>query len=215
MATRRKAGFARWRRLPTGLTALLPAMLPAIFLAVPLAVPLAIAAGNAPAHGSAPAPAGPDREHRVKAVFLFNFAQFVEWPETAFTGPKDSLVVGILGENPFGDFLAEVVKGESVREHPIVIKRFRSIEEIKECHVLFIGANESARLDGEVAALRDRKILTVGESRDFLAHGGMILLVNEGGRVRFKINLDALQGAELSVSSKLLRLAEVSGTPKE
>jgi hypothetical protein len=176
---------------------------------------LAVSAGLVPAEGSGPMPAGPDREHRVKAVFLFNFAQFVEWPEAVFNGPKDSLVVGILGENPFDDFLDEVVKGETVREHPIVVRRFKRVEDIKECHVLFIGPSEAARLDGEVAALKARKILTVGESRDFLEHGGMVLFVNEGGRVRFKINLDAVQEADLSVSSKLLRLAEVSGTAKE
>jgi hypothetical protein len=189
--------------------------LPNIRLAVRLAVVWAFWAGNAPAQGNGPAPAGPDREHRVKAVFLFNFAQFVEWPEDAFQGPKDSLVVGILGEDPFHEFLDEVVRGESVREHPIAIRRFKRIEDVKECHVLFIGASESARLNGTVAALKARKILTVGETRDFLAHGGMILLVNDGGRVRFKVNLDALQEADLSVSSKLLRLAEVSGTARE
>lgn len=176
---------------------------------------LALAAAIASAQGSGPMQSGPDREHRVKAVFLFNFAQFVDWPEKAFKGPRDSLVVGILGDNPFDDFLDEVVKGETVKEHPIVVKRFKRVEDIKECHVLFIGPSEAVRLDGEVAALKARKILTVGESRDFLARGGMVLFVNDEGRVRFKINLDAVQDADLSVSSKLLRLAEVSGTAKE
>jgi YfiR/HmsC-like len=175
----------------------------------------ALASGIRPARASGPVPSGPDREHRVKAVFLFNFAQFVEWPENVFAGPKDPLVIGVLGENPFDEFLDEVVKGESVREHPIVVMRFKRVEDIKECHVLFIGSGEAGRLDGDVAALKARKILTVGESRDFLAHGGMVLFVNEGGRVRFKINLDAVQEADLSVSSKLLRLADISGTAKE
>lgn len=163
----------------------------------------------------AAAQAGPDRDHRVKAVFLFNFAQFVDWPEQAFGGPKDSLVLGVLGDDPFGDFLDEVVKGEAVQEHPIAVRRYRRMEDIKECHLLFVGAAEAARLDGRLEALKGRKILTVGESRNFLAQGGMILFVNEGGRVRFKINLEAVQEADLAVSSKLLRLAEVSGTAKE
>ncbi|MBW8888066.1 MAG: YfiR family protein [Fibrobacteres bacterium] len=162
-----------------------------------------------------PAHAGPDKEHRVQAVFLFNFAQFVDWPESAFQGPKDSLVVGILGDDPFDDFLDEVVKGESVRDRPIVVKRFKRIEDIKECHVLFIGANEASRLDGMIASLKDRKILTVGESRDFLAQGGMIRFVEEAGKVRFKINLDAVQEADLSVSSKLLKVAQVTMTGRE
>lgn len=187
---------------------------PAFPLVAVLAL-LAMLAGAVPARPMDPGTAIPDREHRVKAVFLFNFAQFVDWPETAFGGPKDSLVIGILGENPFNGFLDEVVKGESVREHPFAIRRFKRAEDIRECHVLFIGANEAARLDGAIAALNARKVLTVGESRDFLAKGGMILLMNEGGRVRFKINLEAVQAAELSVSSKLLRLAGVPGTAKE
>lgn len=156
------------------------------------------------------AQASPDKEHRVQAVFLFNFAQFVDWPESAFHGPKDPLVVGILGDDPFEDFLDEVVKGESVRDRPIVVKRFKRVEDIKECHVLFIGAKEAAILDGMVGALKERKILTVGESRDFLAQGGMIRFVEEDGKVRFKINLEAVQDAELSVSSKLLKVAQVT-----
>ena len=161
------------------------------------------------------APMAPDKDHRVKAVFLFNFAQFVEWPESAFRGPKDSLVVGILGDDPFDDFLDEVVKGESVRNRPIEVKRFKRLEDIKECHVLFISAGEAARLDGSVGALKDRKILTVGESQDFLAQGGMIRFVEENGKVRFKINLEAVQDADLTVSSKLLRVAQVTVPDRE
>jgi len=185
--------------LPAAKTVRTPARwLPALLLAL-----MAIA-------HAAPAPLSPDKDHRVKAVFLFNFAQFVEWPESAFRGPKDSLVVGVLGDDPFDDFLDEVVKGESVRDRPIEVKRFKRLEDIKECHVLFISAGEAARLDGSVAALKDRKILTVGESQDFLAQGGMIRFVEENGKVRFKINLEAVQDAELSISSKLLRVAQVT-----
>lgn len=172
---------------------------------------LLLALLSLPAH----ALATPDKEHRVKAVFLYNFAQFVEWPDSAFTGPKEPLVVGILGDDPFQDFLDDVVKGESVKGHPIVVKRFKRLEDIKECHVLFIGANEAARLDGQVGELKARRILTVGESQDFIDHGGMVCFVNEGGKVRLKINLGAVQGADLNVSSKLLRLADTSGPRKE
>jgi len=164
---------------------------------------------------SRPALANPDKEHRVQAVFLFNFAQFVDWPESVFQGPKDSLVVGVLGEDPFENFLDEVVKGESVREHPIVVKRYKRLEDIGECHVLFIGAREADHLDGMVSSLKNRKILTVGESRDFLAQGGMIRFVEEAGKVRFKINLEAAQEAGLSVSSKLLKVAQVTMTGRE
>ena len=167
--------------------------------------------------GASPARAdgGPEREHRVKAVFLFNFAQFLDWPDSAFAGPRDPLVVGILGEDPFESFLDEVVKGEKVHDRPIIVKRFTRMEDIKACHVLFISAAEAPRLEGILAGIKPRNILTVGESPEFNQRGGMVCFTTEGGKVRLKINLPAVQTAELSVSSKLLRLADTSGPRKE
>lgn len=165
--------------------------------------------------GPAGADPSPSREHRVKAVFLFNFAQFVDWPDSAFAGPGEPLIVGILGEDPFHSFLDEVVSGESVRNRPIVVKRFKNPEEIKACHVLFIGSGEVPRLDAILASLKARHILTVGESEKFYARGGMVCFATEGGKVRLRINLEAVQAAHLAVSSKLLRLADTAGPRKE
>lgn len=165
--------------------------------------------------GIAGAQSSPSREHRVKAVFLFNFAQFVDWPDSAFGGPKEPLVVGILGEDPFEDFLDEVVKGESVHNRPIVVKRFGKPEDIKSAHVLFIGAGDTPRLEALLASLKARHILTVGESELFYMRGGMVCFTTDGGKVRLRINLEAVQGAKLSVSSKLLRLADIAGPRKE
>lgn len=161
------------------------------------------------------AQASPDREHRIKAVFLFNFAQFVQWPDSAFAGPEDPLVVGILGEDPFDTYLDEVVRGEKVNNRSIVVKRYKRIEDAKGCHVLFISDSEVSRTEAIFAALKSSHILTVGESDLFFQRGGMVCFATEEGRIRLKINLEAVQDAELVVSSKLLRLADVAGPRKE
>jgi uncharacterized protein DUF4154 len=158
----------------------------------------------------AAAKGAPDREHRVKAVFLYNFAQFVVWPDSAFSGPDDPLVLGILGEDPFDTYLDDVVRGEKVNNRPIEVKRFRKVEEAKGCHVLFVSPSEAARMDEILAALKPTKVLTVGESDVFFRNGGMVNFATESGRIRLKINLEEVQDAGLSVSSKLLRLADVS-----
>jgi hypothetical protein len=158
----------------------------------------------------AAAKGAPDREHRVKAVFLFNFAQFVVWPDSAFAGPGDPLVVGILGDDPFDTYLDDVVRGEKVNNRPIEVKRYRKVEEAKGCHVLFVSPSEAARMDEILAALKPTKVLTVGESDGFFRNGGMVNFATESGRIRLKINLEEVQDAGLSVSSKLLRLADVS-----
>ena len=72
-----------------------------------------------------------DREYQLKAAFLFNFTQFVEWPSASLPEPSSSLVIGILGENPFGNYLEEIVTGEVVNGHPLVVQQYKNVDEIK------------------------------------------------------------------------------------
>src|ERR1700730_292209 len=85
-------------------------------------------------------------EYQVKAVFLFNFAQFVEWPPQAFTDPRTPFVIGILGKDPFGPDLDAVVRGEAINNRPLVVERYRSIDELHNCNILFIGRTEMGQL---------------------------------------------------------------------
>jgi hypothetical protein len=147
-------------------------------------------------------------EYQIKAVFLFNFAQFVDWPPKAFADAQTPLVIGILGEDLFGSYLDETVRGEKVNNRPLVVQRFRRIGEIKACHVLFISRSENARLEEILASLKGRSILTVGDNDDFALRGGMIRFVTEKNKIRMRINLEAVKAANLTISSKLLRLAE-------
>src|SRR5712664_4158707 len=110
---------------------------------------------------ASPAQTPTSPEYQLKAVFLFNFAQFVEWPPTAFPEAKAPLVIGVLGEDPFGPYLDETVRGEKVNNRPLVVQRFRQVEEIKTCHVLFISRSERERLGQILAGLKGRNILAV------------------------------------------------------
>src|SRR5579859_4663801 len=93
------------------------------------------------------------REYQIKAVFLFNFAQFVEWPATSFK-ETDAIIIGVLGENPFGTYLEEAVRGEKVNGHPLVVQRYRQVDEVKTCHILFINAPETHQLKEVFASLK-------------------------------------------------------------
>jgi len=148
-------------------------------------------------------------EYQVKAVFLFNFAQFVDWPAKAFPEPQAPMIIGVLGNDPFGAYLDETVRGEKVNGRPLVVQRYRRVGEIKNCHVLFISQSETDRLEQILTSLKGRNILTVGDRDDFTARGGMILLFNEKNKIRMRINLEAVAAANLVISSKLLRVAEL------
>jgi hypothetical protein len=149
------------------------------------------------------------QENQVKAVFLFNFAQFVDWPASAFPDPRSPLVIGILGDDPFDGYLDATVKGEMVNGRPLMVQRYRRVEEIKRCQVLFISGSETGRLPKILSTLAGRQILTVGDAEGFATNGGMIRFVTARNKVRFRINLGAAQAAGLSISSKLLRAADV------
>ena len=86
------------------------------------------------------------REYQVKAVFLFNFAQFVEWPTSTFSSEDAPFVIGVLGKDPFGDYLNETVKGEKINGHTMAVKYFQDIKEVSACHILFINPVKSDQL---------------------------------------------------------------------
>lgn len=151
-------------------------------------------------------------EYQLKAVFLFNFAQFVEWPDSAFAAPDAPLVIGILGTDPFGHLLEDAIRGEQVNGHPLEVRRFARAEDIAGCHILFVGQLEGSRLAAALTQLRFRPILTVGEAAQFARTGGMIGFISDRNRIRLRINRQAAEAASLQLSSRLLRPAEIVTT---
>jgi YfiR/HmsC-like len=152
------------------------------------------------------------KEAQIQAVFLWRFAQFVQWPGDAFAHADSPLVIGVLGENPFGEALALAVKGETAHGRHIEVKYFRRADEIAGCHVLYISHSEASRLKKDLSAAAGKPILTVSDIDGFATEqGGMIRLVNERGRVSLRINLEATKAAGLVLDARLLRLAEVTG----
>ncbi len=148
-------------------------------------------------------------EYQIKAVFLFNFAQFVQWPQTAFATDESPIVIGVLGEDPFASALDDTVRGERVNQRPLLVRRFRHVHEITDCHILFISRSENARLGEILLGLRNRSILTVGDIDGFSQRGGMIRFVTENKKLRLRINLEAAKAAHLTISSQLLRPADI------
>lgn len=144
-------------------------------------------------------------EYQVKAAFLLNFTKFVEWPVSAFADEHAPLAICILGEDPFGNALNEMLKGEDVSGHQLVMHRVQRVPAPKSCQVLFIPRleKEVPRILGEIGP----GVLTVGEGEKFVRDGGIIGFVLEDRRVRFDINERAAGKAMLTVSSRLLNVA--------
>ena len=147
----------------------------------------------------------PPLEYQVRAAFLLNFTKFVQWPASAFTDEHSPLAICILGEDPFGTTLNEMVKGEGVNGHELVIERIGRAPAPKSCQVLYIARLEKE--PREILAALGPGVLTVGEGEKFLQDGGIIAFVIQDRRVRFDIGERAAGRAMLTLSSRLMNVA--------
>jgi hypothetical protein len=144
---------------------------------------------------------------QVEAVFLFYFSQFVDWPPRAFADERAPIVIGVLGDDPFGGALDQAVAGEQVNGRSIIVRRLKSVGDATGCHILYISSSESPQLPQILGALKGRSVLTVSDLDHFVQSGGMIRFALVDQHVRLFINARAAQAAGLTLSSKLLRAA--------
>ena len=152
---------------------------------------------------------GVSQAYSLKAVFLLNFAQFTDWPTTAFAAPAALFVIGILGSDPFGHWLDEAVAAEFVNGRKVVVERYRRVEELQSCQILFITESKLRELPKIMAVLRGKSVLTVSDVDTKLSGNVSVRFVTDNNKIRFKINTDAVKAANLIMSSKLLRVAEL------
>jgi hypothetical protein len=159
--------------------------------------------------GMAVAPVAPAQvvadEYQIKAAFLQNFAKFVEWPALGPAGAP--LVIGIVGDDPFGASLRQAIYQQSVDGHPLEVHHLRWSDSFDGCRILFIAASEVNHASAILDAVAGARVLTVADFDSFARRGGMVELRTVGHRVRFDINAATASAAGLRISSKLLTLA--------
>jgi hypothetical protein len=149
------------------------------------------------------------KEYQVKAAFLYNFAQFIEWPSTALTNADTPFCIGVLGDDPFGTALEETVQGETINGHKIIVEKAHRVKDLKNCQMIFICKSEKGQLREIMSELDSSAVLTVSEIDGFAASGGVINFYLDGSKVRFEINPATAQHDGLKVSSQLLSLGKI------
>jgi hypothetical protein len=160
------------------------------------------------------------KEYEVKAAFMYNFLKFVDWPEEKTAKTGNQITIGIIGQDPFGT-AADILKGKKVEERDVVLKRFDSLQQLKDaadanaqmdilkkCNLLFICQSERKNTKEIFDILKNNGVLTVSDTQGFLEDGGIVNFVIEDNKVRFDINLTASEKAGLKIRSQLLRLAK-------
>ncbi len=149
------------------------------------------------------------KEYEVKAVFLYNFANFVQWPEDTFAQPDTPFYICIYGRDPFERLIDITVQNETVQERKIVVQRPQALNDIDNCQILFISNSEHENLNTIFNAVAEKPILTVSDLSNFAETGGMIQFTLNNSRVRLLINLGITREHQLNMSANLLRVSQV------
>jgi hypothetical protein len=184
-----------------------------IFVAMNTLPPLATCRAdfNTPMVDTAAKPKAP-AEYQVKAVYLYNFLMFVEWPEEKSADPNNSIVIGILGKDPFGKSF-DIVNGKIIKSRgkKLQVKRlgvYKKELDLTQCDLLFICSSEKKNLEKITKSLKTKPVLTVADTKGFLQAGGMINLIISGGKVKWEINMTPLSWSKLRPHAQFLRIAK-------
>jgi hypothetical protein len=148
-------------------------------------------------------------EYQIKAGFFFNFTRFVDWPESAFVTASSPILVCILGETPLTDLVTNVALGKVVNGRAVSIKRVKASDDLRQCNLLFVSAEEERHTAEILASLKKTNTLTVGETPGFAQAGGMINFSIQENRVKLELNLEATTRAGLKVNSKLIAVSRL------
>ncbi|MEM7308098.1 MAG: YfiR family protein [Planctomycetota bacterium] len=149
------------------------------------------------------------KEYQLKAAYLYNFANFVEWPAARFEKANSPIVIGVVGEDPFGPILERTFRDKKVGKRGFEFRRFKSVKELAPCHMLFVSRSEKRDFAAIVEHCRPRSILTVTDGDGFMGRGAVINFFIEKKIIRFEVQTDEAKRFKLSVSAKLLQLARV------
>lgn len=139
----------------------------------------------------------------AKAKFVITFARFVQWPASAFASPDAPLRLCLLHASASVGEAFAVHQGALVGGRPLLIVGPGG--DTAGCRLVYVDS--SAQRAATLPQAAGEPVLTLGAVDGFVAHGGMVEIVNVDDTLRFDVNLRAMRGAQLAVSSQVLRLA--------
>ena len=148
------------------------------------------------------------REYEIKAAYLYNFINYIDWPADALPATGGTLTIGIVGENQFNSAF-DALNGKQTKGRTLAVKPVASAKDLESCQIVFIGASEKNRVAEILGQLKTSRVLTVSETDGFAAQGGIINFISERNKVRFQINPEAARRIGLTISSELLKLAKL------
>ena len=155
-------------------------------------------------------PKPPLGEYAAKVVLLERITRFVEWPAAdKVNGGHREFLLGVVGQNPFGDELDTYFLNHQIKGRPVRIRYFKGPGDLRTCDLLFISASENTRLKDILAKLGSAATLTIGDSEGFAVNGVMVNITRDNDHLGFEVNLTAAREGRIRLASGFLQIAKV------
>lgn len=152
------------------------------------------------------------KEYFLKAAFLYNFARLLDWPQSNFKSDSSPLHLCLIGQDPFDNALRSI-RNKKVKGHPLIIRRFISLDEVTRCQILFISRSEESQLPKILDSVKNLPTLTVSEIPEFAEQNGHIrFFLNNDEKLNLEVNLNSIKQSGLKISSRILTLAKIVST---
>jgi hypothetical protein len=148
---------------------------------------------------------------QLRAGYLYNFAQFVEWPQAPRQGAN--LLIGVIGDDAFAAAASRLLDGRNAGGRKIAVRAVDGSDELERIAMLYVGLDDDRAVATTLVRIGRAPVLTVGDSPRFTELGGIVRLYTEGAKLRFEINVNRSQHSNLRISSKLLNLASIVKDP--
>lgn len=155
------------------------------------------------AFAALPERAAAQSQEEARAIFLYNFAKFVEWPATAFAESATPMTIAVVGDADVARALERYVKGKNANGRDIVVKKLDTADGSADSHIVYIG--DSRLANDVIAQINGRPVLSVGDDENFLKSGGAIRLFSKDGKVLCAINVKVADAAGLKLGDKLVK----------
>jgi len=149
--------------------------------------------------------AAPLPEEKIKAGYIYQFTQFVTWPDSTPSTNK-KFIICVLGKDPIGNEL-DPLHSNSTSEYIFVVRKSETAEKIDDCNILYISNFVEIKLSKILQRIKNKPVLTVSSQPDFVRKGGIIGFVNNNNKIRLEINRLPAKRMNIEINTKLLEVA--------
>ncbi len=145
-------------------------------------------------------------EYEIKAVYLFSLGHFIRWNQEI---SAQDFEICVFGKNPFGNDLDYIIhKEKQIQAHHVLFKQLSSLQDIFSCHIVFLSYSAQTQFATIFAAIKNKPILTVGDTERFIIEGGMVQFYQRKGKIRLLIDPQTIEDSGLKANSHLMGVAQ-------